>query len=133
MTAPAVAEKSSKLAGLRRFLKIHRNRSRFSSAKSGAAFGAAAALVAVATGTGWEFTAELGAVGCDVSGVVCTGGVALDDGFSLFLPQPAANIAAPKTSTRHKAFWCVDWCQVNRAGSENVFISKWFELVYERG
>jgi hypothetical protein len=64
-----------------------------------------------------------------VSWVVCNGGAALDNGFSLFLPQPAANIAAPTTSARQETPVCANLHPADRAEPENIFIN--YEVVAE--
>jgi hypothetical protein len=65
---------------------------------------------------------------------VCCGAAVVAEGAPLsFFPQPVANIATPQMSARYNPFWCVNWCHTIRTEPENVFISKWFELVYERG
>jgi hypothetical protein len=87
----------------------------------------AAAVADTGVCTGW-----LGAVAAAVSWVaVCSGAAVVAEGAALsFFPQPVANIATPQMSARYNPFWCVNWCHTIRTEPENVFISKWCELVY---
>ena len=122
MVTPAVAANSSKFAGVRRFRISHCLRAIFSAVISGAAFGAVATLVAGPGGTGWEFIVEPGAVASDVLWVACTDGVVPTDGVSLFLPHPAANIAALASRRRQMTRPLVVRHLAHPAEPENVSI-----------
>ena len=80
-----------------------------------------AAFVAGAAGAASEFCAGLGETGGTAAWLACGGGgVVLTGGGSLFLPHPAINIAAPRTSTSQKILPCVVWHPADRMEPENV-------------